>query len=144
MRGSLQEGSLFAPGDFSAVADDDGCEHVRHDFDGLFARLAASEFRMRFRLKPGDTDYIASKGLAVISRHAADFVRRHLAPAFMPNDGRQTPMRGHPVFIAQHATGCCCRGCLARWHGIPAGRELTENEQRYVVAVLMEWIRRQL
>lgn len=144
MQGRLHEGSLFAPEDFAAVADVDGYEQVRHEFDGLFARLSASEFRMRFRLKSDDIDYIDSKGPAVISRHAADFVRRRLAPAFIPNDGRQTPMRGHPVFIAQHATGCCCRGCLARWHGIPAGRELTENEQRYVVAVLMEWIRRQL
>lgn len=144
MRGGLQEGCLFAPEDFAVVTDADECEPMRHDFDGLFARLSASEFRMRFRLKPDDIGYIDGKGLAVISRHAADFVRRRLAPAFIPNDGRQTPMRGHPVFIAQHATGCCCRGCLVRWHGIPAGRELTENEQRYVVAVLMEWIRRQL
>ena len=52
-------------------------------------------------------------------------------------------MKGHPVFIGQHATATCCRGCLSKWHGISAGRELTEDEQAYVVDILMEWIRRQ-
>lgn len=94
-------------------------------FEALFARLAQSDFRSRFRLGPEEVACIERRGMAVIRRHAEDFVRRRLAPAFIPNDGRQTPMRGHPVFIAQHATACCCRGCLAKWHAIPAGRELT-------------------
>ena len=94
-------------------------------FEALFARLAQSDFRSRFRLGPEEVACIERRGMAVIRRHAEDFVRRRLAPAFIPNDGRQTPMRGHPVFIAQHATACCCRGCLAKCHAIPAGRELT-------------------
>ena len=53
-------------------------------------------------------------------------------------------MRGHPVFVAQHATATCCRGCLEKWHGIPKGRALTENEQRYVAGVLMRWIDREM
>ena len=114
------------------------------DLEPLFARLARSEFRSRFRLRDAERSYLAQKGLATIRSHAADFVRMRLAPAAPPNDGRQTPMRGHPVFIAQHATGCCCRGCLAKWHGIPAGRPLTADEQQYIVRVLMAWITRQL
>ena len=110
----------------------------------LFDRLARSAFRSRFRLRAAELEYIETKGLATIRRHAADFVRQRLAPAFPPNDGRQTPMRGHPVFIAQHATACCCRGCLSKWHGIPAERPLTEEEQTYVVTVLMAWIERQM
>lgn len=110
------------------------------DLGPLFVRLARSAFRSRFRLGPSERDYVARKGMATICRHAEDFVRTRLAPAFPPNDGHQTPMRGHPVFIAQHATGCCCRGCLAKWHGIPAGRPLTEAEQRHIVRVLMAWI----
>lgn len=110
----------------------------------LFARLARSAFRSRFRLRTKEREYIAQKGLETIRRHAEDFVRTRLAPASPSNDGRQTPMRGHPVFLAQHATGCCCRGCLAKWHGIPAGRPLSDAEQRYVVQVLMAWITRQL
>lgn len=110
----------------------------------LFQRLAQSEFRSHFRLSPKDRAYIAAHGLDTIARHAADFVKKRLAPAYIPNDGRQTPMRGHPVFLAQHATACCCRGCLAKWHHIPAGRSLTDEEQQYAVSVLMEWIGRQL
>lgn len=112
--------------------------------DSLFERLSRSAFRSRFRLRTTELDYIRAKGLATIRQHAGDFVCQRLAPAFPPNDGRQTPMRGHPVFVAQHATGCCCRGCLAKWHGIPAGRPLTEAEQAYVVEVLMAWIGRQM
>ena len=61
-----------------------------------------------------------------------------------PNDGKQTPMRGHPVFIAQHACACCCRSCLNKWYHVPIGRELTEDEQKRIVRLLMAWIERQL
>ena len=110
----------------------------------LFARLAKSPFRSRFHLSEKDKAYVRQKGMDTIRSHAQDFISRRLAPAVIPNDGRQTPMHGHPVFIAQHATGCCCRGCLFKWHGIPAGRELTEKEQNYVVDVLMKWIEKQM
>ena len=114
----------------------------------LFERLARSSFRSRFRLRDGDRRYIREKGMDVIRRHAEDLIRKRLAPAVIPNDGKQTPMRGapkgHPVFIGQHGTATCCRGCLEKWHGIPKGRELTQEEQTYVVDVLMEWIKRQL
>ena len=79
-----------------------------------------------------------------IRAHAADLIRKRLAPAEPLHDGKQTPMRGHPVFLAQHATATCCRNCLEKWHHIPKGRELTEEEQEYVVDVIMEWIRRQM
>lgn len=119
-------------------------ESSAYDFTRLFERLAKSTFRSRFRLTQKDKSYIAGKGMATIRRHAIDFVTKRLAPAVIPNDGKQTPLRGHPVFLAQHATGCCCRGCLSKWHHIPAGRQLTEEEQQYIVAVLMTWIERQL
>ena len=111
--------------------------------EGLFCRLAASPFRSRFRLGETEKKYLEEKGMDVIQRHAADFVRERLAPAHPRNDGAQTPMRGHPVFLAQHATGCCCRGCLQKWHGIHQGRRLTRPEQDYVVSILLEWIHRQ-
>lgn len=84
------------------------------------------------------------QGMDVIRRHAEDFIRKRLAPADPANDGKQTPMRGHPVFIAQHATGICCRGCLQKWHGIPKGRALTNWEQDYLVTVLLAWMDRQM
>ncbi len=115
-----------------------------YDFSALFERLAQSAFRSRFRLSQKDRDYIRAKGLDTIRQHARDFVAKRLAPAVIPNDGKQTPMRGHPVFLAQHATGCCCRGCFSKWHHVPAGRPLTAEEQDYAVAVLMAWIEKQL
>ena len=110
----------------------------------LFERLSKSQFRMKFRLTPADREYIDKKGMGVVRTHAADLITKRLSPADIPNDGKQTPMRGapkgHPVFLAQHATATCCRGCLEKWHGIPKGRVLTEEEIEYVVGVIMQWI----
>ena len=113
---------------------------THYDHTALFLRLAQSDFRRGFHLHRNDIDYIQKKGLDTIRQHAADFVAKRLAPAEIPNDGKQTPMRGHPVFLAQHATGCCCRGCFFKWHHIPPGRALTPQEQNYAVSVLMTWI----
>lgn len=110
----------------------------------LWKRLSQSRFRSSFSLKANDRYYVSEKGMDTIRSHAKDFVEKRLAPARPHNDGKQTPMRGHPVFIAQHATGTCCRGCLEKWHHIPQGREMTESEQAYVVDVIMEWIHRQM
>ncbi len=114
----------------------------------LFERLAQSNFRSRFQLKEADIAYINEKGMETIRTHAAQIVRQRLADAQPKNDGKQTPMRGapkgHPVFIGQHATGTCCRGCLEKWHGIPKGRPMSETEQEHVVDVLMQWIGRQM
>ena len=109
----------------------------------LWKRLSQSKFRSSFSLKANDRNYIAEKGIDTVRSHAQDFIRKRLAPAEPRNDGKQTPMRGHPVFVAQHATATCCRGCLEKWHHIPKGRELTETEQKYIVDVIMKWIERQ-
>ncbi len=109
-----------------------------------FIRLGKSTFRSRFHLTDKDIKYIQEKGIDAIEKHAADFVRTRLAPADIPNDGKQTPMRGHPVFLAQHACACCCRGCLNKWYHIPIGRELTKDEQQRIVKLLMAWIKREL
>ena len=103
-------------------------------------KRAKSSFRMRFHLSEKDKEYVRTKGMEKIESHAYDFIRKRLAPATPANDGKQTPMKGHPVFIAQHATACCCRSCLGKWHHIPKGRELTEREINYVTDVIMRWI----
>ena len=113
------------------------------NLDDVFAALERSAFRRRFRLGPREQAYLRDKGLSVVLAHAADFVAQRLAPAQPRNDGKQTPMRGHPVFIAQHATATCCRGCLAKWHGIPAGRELDAQQQAHAVAAIERWLRGQ-
>ena len=109
-----------------------------------FVRLARSKFRARFHLTEEDRRYIAEKGLDTIRRHAADFVRTRLAPAQPPNDGRQTPMRGHPVFKAQHATATCCRGCLEKWWKVPRGTAIPPARQARIVDFLMAWIEREI
>ena len=133
--------SLFPDFDFEPEPEGTLSQLLRdYDHTELFERLAQSDFRRKFHLTPQDEIYITSRGLDTIRKHAEDFVAKRLAPADIYNDGRQTPMRGHPVFVAQHATGCCCRGCFSKWHHIPAGRPLTPEEQRYAVSVLMTWI----
>ena len=106
-------------------------------------KLKRSSFRARFTLNAQDLQYIEEKGMDVIERHARDFVRGKLAPAEPKNDGKQTPMRGHPVFKAMHATACCCRGCLNKWYRVPEHRELSETEQEKIVRLLMAWIRQE-
>lgn len=111
--------------------------------DEALAKLQKSKFRSGFHLDEKNVKYIDEKGLDVIRSHAADFVAKRLAPAEIPNDGKQTPMRGHPVFVAQHACACCCRGCLNKWYRVPQGRELTESEQRRIINLLMAWIEKE-
>ncbi len=114
------------------------------DREELFERLSRSEFRSRFHLSEKDKEYISDKGWQTVRSHARDFVKNRLAPENPENDGKQTPMRGHPVFIAQHATACCCRGCLEKSHHIPAGKVLSEKEQEYIVDVLMGWMEKDM
>ena len=112
--------------------------------DQALTKLRRSRFRFGFHLTGKDRAYIEEKGMDTIRRHAEDFVRQKLAPAEPVNDGKQTPMSGHPVFKAMHATACCCRGCLNKWYRVPKGRELTEDEQRRIVNLLMAWIEAEL
>ena len=111
--------------------------------DEALDRLQRSRFRSRFHLTEKDRAYIRDKGWDAIVCHGADFIAARLAPAEIPNDGRQTPMRGHPIFLAQHACACCCRGCLNKWYHVPEGRALTPEEQRRILNLLMAWIRRE-
>lgn len=107
-------------------------------------RLQKSPFRAKFHLSDKDRKYIEEKGIDTIRSHAGDFISKRLAPAYISNDGKQTPMRGHPVFVAQHACACCCRGCLNKWYRVPVGVELTENQQERIVNLLMAWIEKEL
>ena len=110
-------------------------------YDDLFQRLANSKFRSKFHLRDKEKSYILEKGLDTIKSHAKDFISKRIAPAQIPNDGKQTPMRGHPVFIAQHATATCCRGCIEKWHKILKGIQLNNTQQEYLVNIIMEWIK---
>lgn len=112
--------------------------------DVILNKLAKSKFRASFHLKKKDFYYIEKKGLETIESHAHDFITKKLAPACPANDGKQTAFHGHPVFVAQHATATCCRGCLEKWYHIPKGRELSSEEVSFVVSVIMSWIEKEV
>lgn len=112
--------------------------------DSALELLKRSFFRSKFKLTGQDRQYIQDKGIETIKDHAFDFINSRIASQFPKNDGKQTPMKGHPVFIAQHATATCCRGCLQKWHRIQKGRALSDNEAGFIVSLIMGWIEKQI
>ena len=114
------------------------------EIEQILTELRTSAFRRRFQLGARERAYLDAKGLDTVMAHAADFIGKRLAPAEPFNDGKQTPWRGHPVFIAQHATATCCRSCLAKWHAIPRGQPLDAAETAHVLAVIERWLRAQV
>jgi Domain of unknown function (DUF4186) len=110
------------------------------ELDARLARITRQRFRARFHVRGRDRAIVDLRGMPTIRRHAHELVAKRLAPAQPHKDGRQTPYRGHPVFVAQHATATCCRTCLERWHAIPKGRELDQAERDYVVEAICRWI----
>jgi predicted Fe-S protein YdhL (DUF1289 family) len=113
------------------------------EIDGTLEKLSKSPFRQKFSLRKAELDYLEHHGLGTVLDHARGFIAKRLAPAHPENDGKQTPMRGHPVFVAQHATATCCRGCLAKWHGIAGGRPMTADEQVRILAIIEAWLLKQ-
>lgn len=104
-------------------------------------KLKLSKFRSSFKLKEKDINYIKKNGMDKIKDHAYDFINKRLASEIINNDGKQTPMKGHPVFIAQHATATCCRSCLYKWHKINKDKKLNDEEIDYIVNIIMLWIK---
>jgi hypothetical protein len=113
------------------------------DVQEVLSSLSHSPFRSRIQLREKELEYLQRKGRSEVLQHAAEFIKKRLAPAFPANDGKQTPWHNHPVFVAQHATATCCRGCLQKWHQIPKGRVLTPEEQQYIVDVIGRWLAHQ-
>ena len=115
------------------------------NIDNVLYSLSKSKFRNSFHLNKKMKAYVLDKGLDTISKHAYEIVTKRLKPEVIPNDGKQTPMRQvHPVFIAEHATACCCRGCLLKWHKIPKNKELSDQEVTYIVDIIMAWIKKEI
>ncbi len=114
------------------------------NYDDILYKLSKSTFRSSFKLKEKDKLYVKEKGLDKIREHTKDFIQKRIAPANLKNDGKQTPMKGHPAFIAQHATASCCRKCIEKWHKFKPDKELTQNEQEYLTGLIMRWIELQI
>ena len=110
--------------------------------DEKLDKLSKSKFRSSFVLRKREKSYLEEKGLEKIEEHAFSFIKDRLGSKDLVNDGKQTPMRGHPVFVAQHATATWCRGCLSKWHHIGKDKNLSDKEVRFIVALIMEWIKK--
>ena len=114
-------------------------------YNEILNKLEKSKFRSSFHLNKKMINYVNEKSLDKIKEHAYDFINKRLKPKQIDNDGKQTPMRQtHPVFIAQHATATCCRGCLEKWHNIKKGKELNDKEIKYIVDLIIEWIKKDI
>ena len=114
------------------------------NIDKLLNSLSKSKFRGSFDLNNKMKEYVKDKGIDKIKVDTKEIITKRLKYK-LPNDGKQTPMKQvHPVFIAQHACGFCCRSCLERIHKIPKGKELTEKEVDYIVSFIMKWIKIEL
>ena len=106
----------------------------------ILASLKKSKFRSKFKLTEKDQQYIQYKGIDTIMQHSIDFIKTRIAPQYPKNDGKQTPMKGHPVFVAQHAAATCCRSCIQKWHGIKGGDILNDQEIELLVGLVMRWM----
>jgi len=115
-----------------------------YDYKYILNKLSKSKFRSSFHLKQKDKEYVKEKGLPTIKKHAYDFISKRLAPIQISNDGKQTPFKGHPVFIAQHACACCCRKCLNKWHNIPLSTQLNDEQIDFIVNLLMKYIEKEM
>ena len=110
------------------------------DWNVLKKKLSKDGRFDKFVLGEPEQEYVTSRGMDILRLHATDFVNKRLAPANPKNDGRQTPTKGHPVFIAQHATGCNDRDSLEQFLGIKKGKELSEAQVNKIVDVILRWI----
>jgi Domain of unknown function (DUF4186) len=106
--------------------------------------IGSRRFRSKFHLRGRDRATAILRGPTAVRAHAHELIAQRLAPAQPRNDGKQTPYRGHPVFVAQHATATCCRRCLEQNHAVAAGAELTAEQREYVVDVICRWIELEL
>jgi CHAD domain-containing protein len=111
-----------------------------NEVEEILSDLQKLAFRRGIKLNRKDLDYLQAKGIEKVMEHAADFIEKRLVPAEPQNDGKQTPRRNHPVFVAQHATATCCRGCLAKWHDISKGREISEIEKLHILEIIKRWL----
>jgi exodeoxyribonuclease V alpha subunit len=106
--------------------------------------LSKSKFRSSFHLNKKMKEYVKEKGYDTLRSHAHDFINERLK-VMKPNDGKQTPMRQvHPIFIAQHACACCCRGCIYKWHHIPKDKILSDKDISFLTELMIEWIKREM
>ena len=87
-------------------------------------------------------DYAEKHGREGLADIAASQLRSGRMIGYSPRwDSQQTAMlRGTIVHWARHAVACCCRRCIAYWHGIPMSATLTEADINYFQELIMQYL----
>lgn len=114
------------------------------DWKQIKSNLENHEIRHKFDLGDAEREYVRERGMKIIRLHTTDFVKKRLQPASPRNDGRQTPTKGHPVFLAQHATATSSRISMETIHGVPTGEPLTDRQVEWTVDVILQWLEEQM
>ena len=119
------------------------------DVEYTFAMLQRETIRAKFWRKPIDSILLEKarmRGISGIKGDALAILAKKVGPKSKgtPWDSRGTPYDGDMIFLGQHATATCCRRCIQEWHGIPDDRELTVEEIKYFVDLIVQYIQRRL
>ncbi|MBS3066936.1 DUF4186 family protein [Candidatus Pacearchaeota archaeon] len=109
----------------------------------IFQKLNASKFRREIHLSEEEKNFVRDKCLDKIIEDAYNFLDKNIRSK-KDNDGKQTPWRGHPVFVAQHATATCCRKCIKKWYKIPENKNLDDKEVKFFIEIILEWIDKEI
>ena len=116
---------------------------VTYTFNALKFEMIRHHF-WHIPLSPYAIRYALRKGRTGLSQTTERQIRRLVGPANPAFDGRQTPRETSPkanaIHYAQHATASCCRKCIEVWHGIPQGRELSDQEIVYLSNLAMPFL----
>ena len=103
----------------------------------VFSKLNKTGRISNFSLGDAEIEYVSSRGIEILRLHATDFIQKRIAPKEPKNDGHQTPAKGHPVFLAQHACGCNDRDSVEQFFGFKKGSLLKEKEVNLIVDVIV-------
>ena len=119
------------------------------DVEYTFEALRREYFREHMWTTPIDqhaVNYARRKGMRGLRDAAERRLTKYVKPCASDifRDGTQTPRERNPICYAQHATATCCRKCAEYWHGIPHDQELTDDDVRYFVKLVMAYVRRRL
>ena len=110
----------------------------------VFSKLNKTGRISNFSLGDAEIEYVSSRGIEILRLHATDFIQKRIAPKEPKNDGYQTPAKGHPVFLAQHACGCNDIDSVEQFFGFKKGSLLKEKEVNLIVDVIVSWLEDQI
>ncbi|WP_372655987.1 DUF4186 family protein [Halobacteriovorax sp.] len=112
-------------------------------FTDIFRRLGCSKVCCKFKLKDEQWEYLAKRGFDTILLEGRSLIVKIFNEDSLSHSCKVAPVQTHPIYIALHATGTCCRSSLEKWHKIPKSKELKEKDIFYILLVVKEWIIRQ-